>query len=173
LSFNKDDLFKTDEDGNITGNKNVSLMALMLKNGRLKTDVDSKVFEAPFVFASGVKQTTKDKTIHIIEKNQGKPEDGNPAPSIVEAKGKAQAKAEIARESVGKFDEKAVETVRNKVKKSERKKFETLLKKTEEQVKIVLDSFSSNQVAKDNGGLKDILALNTEKKTIKTVEDVR
>ena len=173
LSFNKDDLFKTDEDGNITGNKNVSLMALMLKNGRLKTDVNSKVFEAPFVFANGVKQTTKDKTIHIIEKNQAKPEDGNPAPSIVEAKGKTQAKAEIARESVGKFDEKAVEAVRNKVKKSERKKFETLLKKTEEQVKIVLDSFSSNQVAKDNGGLKDILALNTEKKTIKTVEDVR
>ena len=96
MSFNKDDLFKTDEDGNITGNKNVSLMALMLKNGRLKTDVDSKVFEAPFVFANGVKQTTKDKTIHNIEKNQTKPEDGNPAPSIVEAKGKTQAKAEIA-----------------------------------------------------------------------------
>lgn len=156
LSFNKDDLFNTDKNGKIVSNKKVSLLALMLKNGKLQTNVDSSVFKDPFVFANGIKQSSKDKTLHTIEKQQIDQKAEKPANSIVEAQAKQKSK-----KALSSIDEEALAGIHAKM-KSRASLFDKLIKRSEEEKQAILDSYDS--VSKEHGGIQDILALNTNGK---------
>lgn len=156
LSFNKNDLFNTDKNGKIVSNKKVSLLALMLKNGKLQTNVDSSVFKDPFVFANGIKQSSKDKTIHTIEKQQIDQKAEKPANSIVEAQAKQKSK-----KALSSVDEESLAGIHAKM-KSRSSLFDKLIKRSEEEKQAILDSYDS--VSKEHGGMQDILALNTNGK---------
>jgi hypothetical protein len=54
LSFRIGD-FYTEKDGKIVKKDEVSILAWMIKERKLKTDTENKIFADPFVFASGVK----------------------------------------------------------------------------------------------------------------------
>jgi len=53
LSFRIGDFFKL-ENGDIVPKKNVSVLAWMIKEGKLKTDTEETILKDPFVFANGV-----------------------------------------------------------------------------------------------------------------------
>lgn len=163
LSFNKDDLFNTDKNGKIVSNKKVSLLALMLKNGKLQTNVDSSVFKDPFVFANGVEQSSKDKALHNIEKQQIDQKAEKPANSIVEAQAKQKSKKVLS-----SVDEESLAGIHAKM-KSRASLFDKLIKRSEEEKQAILDSYDS--VSKEHGGMQDILALNTNGK-LKDKSDV-
>ena len=58
FTFNKEDLFQLDTDGTpIRVIPNTTVLAWMIKTGRLLTDVSNDVFYAPWVYASGVEST--------------------------------------------------------------------------------------------------------------------
>lgn len=55
LSFNKDDIFQTDEQGNILRVKpKISIASWMLATGKLLTDIKETIFRDPFVYANGI-----------------------------------------------------------------------------------------------------------------------
>ena len=65
LTFKKDDFI--DKDGDV---KNASVLAWMLCNGKLTTDLGDKLFYAPFVYSSGVNQTQANGAINEVKGSQ-------------------------------------------------------------------------------------------------------
>ena len=68
LSFNKEDLF--DEKDGVLKYNNVNVLSWMIKSGKLLTTTKkNKLFEAPFVYATGVKTNeAKDTTNKVVER---------------------------------------------------------------------------------------------------------
>lgn len=77
LSFKRNDFI--DADGDV---KNASVLAWMLCNGKLSTDLGDPLFYAPFVYASGVNQTQANAAINEVKGSQIT--DTGETPSVLE-----------------------------------------------------------------------------------------
>lgn len=154
FEFKKEDLFDLDDKGNIKRQKNITMMAWMLKNNKLTVDTQEQMFYAPFVFADGVAGAKpKDEVI-----KKGKPA----AKSVVQKAAEDKAAAEIAASEAN--IESLITGVESKLGKG-------FVARTEERRKEILDSYYDTQ--KNNGGLEDILAVDLGDKKFSTIDDVK
>ena len=154
FEFKKEDLFDLDDKGNIKRQKNITMMAWMLKNNKLTVDTQEQMFYAPFVFADGVAGAKpKDGVV-----KKGKPA----AKSVVQKAAEDKAAAEIAASEAN--IESLITGVETKLGKG-------FVARTEERRKEILDSYYDTQ--KNNGGLEDILAVDLGDKKFATIDDVK
>ena len=78
LSFRLGDFYKKQGKG-FASKKNVSILAWMLKEGKLKTDVQEQIFQKPFVFANGVNAVNNNQNVDKLAVDKT----GNPDASVV------------------------------------------------------------------------------------------
>lgn len=177
FTFKKDQLFEQDKDGFLT-EKNISLFAWMLANDKFMTNLGTPFLKDPFVFASGVKISEKDKVIDDLKQaqQQGDTETKKQKPiSVIDAdaakkaaaeqkqkqKEKQKAKQEIKERSFDeRFTDKLIDIVSKKV-----KSINNFILRTKELREEFLNSRAESY--KDNGGLLDIVALAYEEPTIR------
>lgn len=67
LEFKRDELFSTNKNGQLNPKK-VSLVAWMINNGKLLTDLAPQHFYAPFIYSDGVQASTKKKAVAKVKK---------------------------------------------------------------------------------------------------------
>lgn len=126
FEFKKSDLFDLDKNGTIRRQKNITVLAWMLKNNKLTVDTQEQMFYAPFVFADGVAQTKPKDS--VVEK--GKPG----VKSAVKKAAEDAAAAEIAASNAN--IESLIAGVETKLGKG-------FVARTEEKRKEILDSYYS------------------------------
>jgi hypothetical protein len=80
LTFNREDFF--DDDMTLKGN--LSMLAWMIKTGRLVTDTQKEIFQDPFVFANGVKSSPAQQALGETKQAAHVAKD-EPVVSVVEA----------------------------------------------------------------------------------------
>ena len=85
FTFAKDDFFETDDVGNITGSKAVSLMAWMLKTGKLMTNTETPLLIDPFVYGEGINKSGAKVVIDNLRSRQTPESKDAPSPSAVQA----------------------------------------------------------------------------------------
>lgn len=154
FEFKKSDLFDLDKNGTIRRQKNITVLAWMLKNNKLTVDTQEQMFYAPFVFADGVAQTKPKDS--VVEK--GKPG----VKSAVKKAAEDAAAAEIAASNAN--IESLIAGVETKLGKG-------FVARTEEKRKEILDSYYSTQA--ENGGMEDILAVDLGDKKFANIEEVK
>lgn len=151
FEFKKEDLFDTDKDGRIIRQKNISVLAWMLKTGKLMTDATEQMFYAPFVYADGVASTNKKND--VVKKTP------HPVKSVVEK----SAEDQIIEESIKDVEEK-IANVETKLGKD-------FVARVEDRKQAILDTYQSTQAV--NGGLEDILAIDLGSDRFGNIEDVK
>lgn len=67
LSFKVSDFFTKDEHGDLKDRDEVGVLAWMISNKKLDTDVSQKVFKQPFVFVYGVKTSSTSQNVSTKE----------------------------------------------------------------------------------------------------------
>lgn len=154
FEFKKADLFDLNSDGTIKRQKNISVLAWMLKNNKLMLDTHEQMFYAPFIFADGVAGAKpKDSVV-----KKGKPA----AKSVVQKAAEDKAAAEIAASEQNL--EELIEGVERRLGKG-------FVARTEERRKEILDSYYKTQ--KNNGGMEDILAVDLGDKKFANIDEVK
>lgn len=130
LTFYKEDLF----DENLNPKENISLLAMMIKNGKLITNTDvTDPFYAPFVYANGVKQST---TQDLINQDGGVSQD--------------EANEIFETQSLSIKNKKLKELIDNKYLKSQA------------DLQGIFDLLNETPGPKSHGGIKDIVVFNVD-----------
>lgn len=185
LSFRIGDFF-TKKGDDVVSKTDVSILAWMIKEGKIKTDVGEQAFTAPFVFANGV-QTEGG----IIETETAKVADvatnDETARTINVTTPQRQAKKEKTNKTAKKpetttfnlsdpniYDEMVSEWKPGL--EARRKREGWFVAKTEEERKQVRESIDQTKDAKDNGGINDRIMIRTPKEKIpqgKAIEEFK
>lgn len=148
LSFNKEDLFIEDNGKLIS--KNISVLAWMLKTGKLMSDVAPQVFKDPFIYATGVsqqspaKRATDSLKTTPVSKTSG----------VIEQKKIDKQK----KDKFDKFDKEKVDRLSKKF-RILAPKFQVLLSDSIDQANKTLDSANTNSITQQHGGLSDRIML--------------
>ena len=154
LSFNKEDLF-TEDNGKLIS-KNISVLAWMLRTGKLMSDVAPQVFKDPFIYATGVsqqspaKRATDSLKTTPVSKTSG----------VIEQKKIDKQK----KEKFDKFDKEKVDRLSKKF-RILAPKFQVLLSDSIDQVNKTLDSANTNSITQQHGGLSDRIMLDYKPNT--------
>ena len=154
FEFKKEDLFELDKDGNIRRQKNITVLAWMLKNNKLTIDTQEQMFYAPFVFADGVQDEKPQQ--NVVKKGK------TGAKSAVDKAAEEKAAAEIAASEAN--IEALIAGVETKLGKG-------FVARTEEKKKEILDSYKD--VAGEGDSIVDILAVDLGTEKFKNIEDVK
>lgn len=148
LTFNKEDLF-TEDNGKLIP-KNISVLAWMLKTGKLMSDVAPQVFKDPFIYATGVSQQSPAKRAT----NSLKTTPVSKTSGVIEQKKIDKQK----KQKFDKFDKEKVDRLSKKF-RILAPKFQVLLSDSIDQVNKTLDSANTNSIAQQHGGLSDRIML--------------
>lgn len=142
LSFNKDDIFQTDEQGNILRVKpKISIASWMLATGKLLTDIKETIFRDPFVYANGV--AGQNENVIQPEIKTG---------SLINPETPTQ-------ESNAIKDENKKENIRKKIRKS------VFDQATDEQkIKEYKEAQKNTSIGKKHGEIVDIIALDLQER---------
>ena len=174
LSFRIGDFF--DKKGNdIVPKTDVSILAWMIKENKIKTDVGEHPFTAPFVFANGVQveggmiETEGSKVVEQSGEDSSSPTvniTNPPKPS------KKQNRKEKPENITAEFD-LSDESVYNEMisewrpgLEDRRKREGWFVAKTEEERQKVRESIDQTKDAKDNGGINDRIMIRAPKEKI-------
>lgn len=171
LSFRIGDFFNKRGD-ELVSKKDVSMLAWMLKEGKLKTDTSNNIFTAPFVFANGisveggvVEQETS-KLASKVEDDSSKQIVGLTIPKQPK---KNEKKAET---TTSQFDLSNPDAYNEMVSswrsglEDRRKREGWYVAQTEEERQAVRDSINETKAAKDNGGISDRIMIRSPKEKI-------
>ena len=178
LSFKIGDFFEKHGD-DIVSKTDVSILAWMIKEGKIKTDAGENVFTAPFVFANGVTVeggAVEQQTAKVAEASTGNSEE-----QVVNVTKPEKAKRSRKKpEATTAFDladqavyEEMVSGWRPGL-EERRKKEGWFVAKTDAERKQVIDSINETKAAKDNGGINDRIMIRSPKEKIsaqKAVEE--
>lgn len=154
LTFNKEDLF-TEDNGKLIP-KNISVLAWMLKTGKLMSDVAPQVFKDPFIYATGVsqqspaKRATDSLKTTPVSKTSG----------VIEQKKIDKQK----KEKFDKFNKEKVDQLSKKFRKLA-PSFQVLLSDSIDQANKTLDLANTNSIAQQHGGLSDRIMLDYKPNT--------
>ena len=154
LTFNKEDLF-TEDNGKLIP-KNISVLAWMLKTGKLMSDVAPQVFKDPFIYATGVSQQSPAKRAT----NSLKTTPVSKTSGVIEQKKIDKQK----KEKFDKFDKEKVDRLSKKF-RILAPKFQVLLSDSIDQVNKTLDSANTNSITQQHGGLSDRIMLDYKPNT--------
>lgn len=184
LSFRIGDFF--DKRGNdIVPKTDVSILAWMIKEGKIKTDAGEQLFTAPFVFANGVQVEGGQIETEIDKVVEASGEDSNSNTINITTPSKApkkQQKKQKPVETVTAFN-LSDENVYNEMVsewrpglEDRRKREGWFVAKTEEERQRVRESIDQTKDAKDNGGINDRIMIRAPREKIsqdKAVEQFR
>ena len=136
FTFRKSDLFEVDENGAPTVAKNnVNVLAWMIKNGKLKTDVSEQIFRDPFVFGTGVQSNPANKVKTEVKQHADEPlKDGSVDLISAEVNAKLQ-------------------NIRN------RTRFKPGITPQISTKEDILDAYSNTKIGQDNGGAENVYML--------------
>lgn len=154
LTFNKEDLF-TEDNGKLIS-KNISVLAWMLKTGKLMSDVAPQVFKDPFIYATGVSQQSPAKRATDSLKTTPV---SNTSGVIEQKKIDKQKK-----DKFDKFDKEKVDRLSKKF-RILAPKFQVLLSDSIDQANKTLDLANTNSIAQQHGGLSDRIMLDYKPNT--------
>lgn len=164
LSFNKEDLF-TEVDGKLIP-KDISVLAWMLKTGKLMSDVAPQVFKDPFIYATGVSQQSPARRATDSLKTTPV---SNTSGVIEQKKIDKQKK-----EKFDKFNKEKIDRLSKKFRKLA-PSFQVLLSDSIDQANKTLELANTNNIAQQHGGLSDRIMLdykpNTGANIKKEIED--
>lgn len=164
LSFNKEDLF-TEENGKLIP-KDISVLAWMLKTGKLMSDVAPQVFKDPFVYATGVSQQSPAKRATDSLKTTP----ASKTSGVIEQKKIDKQK----KEKFDKFNKEKIDNLSKKFRKLA-PSFQVLLSDSIDQANKTLELANTNNIAQQHGGLSDRIMLdykpNTGANIKKEIED--
>lgn len=147
FTFKKEDLFD-DNDGRLT-KKDISVLAWLLKTGKLMSDISPQIFKDPFIYATGVqKQSPAKEAIKPIKEKLPKGKE------VIEEKQLRKA----AKQKLDLFEKQKVDNLRKKfgILSS---RFEVLLANTLDSRKALIDAQSTNSLSIKYGGLNERLML--------------
>ena len=148
LTFNKEDLF-TEDNGKLIS-KNISVLAWMLKTGKLMSDVAPQVFKDPFIYATGVsQQSTARRATDSLKTTPVSKTSG-----VIEQKKIDKQK----KDKFDKFDKEKVDRLSKKF-RILAPKFQVLLSDSIDQANKTLDLANTNSVTQQHGGLSDRIML--------------
>lgn len=160
LSFRLGDFYEID-GSDIKQKQNVSVLAWMLKEGRLMTDASEDIFTAPFVFASGVTvqggqgQQVLSKAAEVIT--------GNPNEQVIPI---TEGRAVSADQNFDLYDESAFEDMTGSWRKGlleRRMRYGWGIAKTQEEREQILSTINKTHAAKENGGINDRIVIRSPK----------
>lgn len=173
LSFRIGDFFDKKGD-DIVPKTDVSVLAWMIKENKIKTDVGEQPFTAPFVFANGVQieggevETETSKVIEEAGENDNSPTVNVTTPP--KAPKKAQKKTKPAEVTTFNLSD---ENVYNEMVsewrpglEERRKKEGWFVAKTEDDRQKVRESINQTKDAKDNGGINDRIMIRAPREKI-------
>ena len=164
LSFNKEDLF-TEENGKLIP-KDISVLAWMLKTGKLMSDVAPQVFKDPFIYATGVSQQSPAKRATDSLKTTP----ASKTNGVIEQKKIDKQK----KEKFDKFNKEKIDNLSKKFRKLA-PNFQVLLSDSIDQANKTLELANTNNIAQQHGGLSDRIMLdykpNTGANIKKEIED--
>lgn len=181
LSFRIGDFF-TKKGNDITAKTEVSMLAWMLKEGKLKTDTGENAFTAPFVFGNGV--TTEGGTIETGTENVAEAAGEDASEQVVNIttptrKPKKERKPATVTTTFDLSNQEVYDEMVSEWKpglEDRRKREGWFVAKTEEERQKVRDSINQTKNAKDNGGISDRIMIRSPKEKIsqdKAVEAVK
>lgn len=148
LSFNKEDLF-TEESGKLIP-KDISVLAWILKTGKLMSDVAPQVFKDPFIYATGVSQQSPARRATDSLKTTPV---SNTSGVIEQKKIDKQKK-----EKFDKFNKEKIGRLSNKFRVLG-PKFQLLLSDSIDQTNKTLELANANSITQQHGGLSDRIML--------------
>lgn len=184
LSFRIGD-FYTERDGKVVKKDNVSILAWMIKEQKLKTDTEDKIFADPFVFASGVKtkggsaasnldkiaeEATGDPKATVIEPLN--PVEKDDTKSDKKKKKSKSSKKENKPESQTAFelyDDSKYQDMTSTWKKGQeqmRIRKGWRIAKTQEEREEILQSLNATAAAKQNEGIVDRIFIRPSSKSM-------
>ena len=181
LSFRIGDFFTKDGD-EIVPKTQVSMLAWMIKEGKIKTDIGENAFTAPFVFGNGVMTEggiVEQETSKVAEAATGNPEEQVVNITTPEVKPKQKKKKkETKPAAVTAFDLSNPEAYSEMVSEwrpgleDRRKQEGWFVAQTEEEREKVRASINETKDAKDNGGISDRIMIRAPRKKVSQGEAV-
>lgn len=146
FSFKKNELFNVDDSGKIISPKETMLAAWMIKNGKLITTLSPNKFKDPFVFAGGVKSSTKaSEKVAELKNNGGK---------------KTEHTSSAVDATVNeRFKEDKLANFYLRLGRVSQASKEAIVKNTDEARQEVLNYYADAEGPKAHGGMMDIIAL--------------
>ena len=181
LSFKIGDFF-VKKNGDVVPKADVSMLAWMIKEGKIKTDVDEQVFTAPFVFANGV--YTEGGIVETGTANVAKVSTGDETASVInittpQKQPKTQNKRSVSKKpETATFDLSNPDVYNEMVSEwrpgleARRKREGWFVAQTEEEREKVRESIDQTKDAKDNGGINDRIMIRAPKSTIPSAKAI-
>lgn len=169
LSFRIGDFFTKDGD-DIKQKENVSILAWMIKEGKIKTDTEKNPFIAPFVFANGVQVeggSLEQEVSKVAEAATG--DQNQQIINVTEEKPKQKPKKKETVVAFNLFDQQIYDEMVSDWRpglEERRKREGWYVAKTEEERQQVIDSINETKAAKDNGGINDRIMIRAPKSKI-------
>ena len=172
LSFRMGDFFTRDGD-EVKPKQDVSVLAWMIKEGKIKTDTGEQEFTAPFVFANGVQVDGG-----MLEEQQDALADAageqpqSPTINVTTPKRKPKKQKEKKQAETQTFNLSSPDVYQEMVSdwreglEERRKREGWYVAQTEEEREKVRESINQTKDAKDNGGINDRIMIRSPKEKV-------